>query len=186
MMKKSSAVAFSLVLTAAFAQSPNSNNGAAAFDQVVDRALAQETTLLKILRGEHPIAETYIQDMGPDPDFGAVPVDDHYFLGKLDLSRGVTTESFIPKSKAASGVGSLGAFSRLFAAQYLPRGFAQMLLIDGAQFDRAHYDFEFVKREFLGDVRTCVINVAPKKDAGAGRFTGRIWVEDREFNIVRF
>jgi hypothetical protein len=70
--------------------------------------------------------------------------------------------------------------------QYLPRGFAQMLLIDGRQFDRDHYDFEFVKREFLGDVRTYVIDVAPKKDAGAGRFFGRIWVEDREFNIVRF
>jgi hypothetical protein len=179
-MKKSYAIAFSLVLTAAFAQSPNEP---VTFDQVVDRAIAQETTLLKILRGEHPIAETYIQDMGPDPDFGAVPIADHYFLGKLDLSRGVNTESFIPKSKAASGVGSLGG---LFSAQYLPRGFAQMLLIDGAQFDRAHYDFEFVKREFLGDVRTDVINVAPKKDAGPGRFTGRIWVEDREFDIVRF
>src|SRR5580700_9698566 len=134
-MKKHSAIAFSLVLTAAFAQSPN-NSDAPAFDRLVDRAITQETTLLKILRGEHPVAETYIQDMGPDPDFGAVPIADHYFLGKLDLSRGVTTESFIPKSKAASGVGSLGAFSRLFAAQYLPRGFAQMLLIDGAQFDR--------------------------------------------------
>src|SRR5580700_9695530 len=114
MMKKSSAVAFSLVLTAAFAQSPNSNNAAAAFDQVVDRALFQETTLLKILRGEHPIAETYIQDLGPDPDFGAVPTADHYFLGKLDLSHGVNTDSFIPKSKEKTR--ALSAFSRLFSA----------------------------------------------------------------------
>ena len=43
-----------------------------------------------------------------------------------------------------------------------------------------------MKREFLGDVRTYVINVAPKKNAGSGRFMGRIWVEDRGFNIVRF
>jgi hypothetical protein len=182
-MKNYPAVAFSLMLTAAFAQSPNETS---AFDRVVDRAITQETTLLKILRGEHPVAETYIQDMGPDPDFGAVPTADHYFLGKLDLSRGVNTDSFIPKSKAAAGVKTLGVFSRLFSAQYFPRGFAQTLLIDGAQFDRAHYDFEFVKREFLGDVRTYVINVSPKKGAGSGRFTGRIWVEDREFNIVRF
>ena len=164
------------------------DNLPSAFDQVVDRAIFQETTLLKILRGEHPVAETYIQDMGPDPDFGAVPVTDHYFLGKLDLSHGVTTDSFMPKSNTVSGVKThtLGAFSHLFSVQYFPRGFAQTLLIDGAGFDRAHYDFEFVKREFLGDVRTYVINVAPKKNAGSGRFTGRIWVEDREFNIVRF
>jgi Peptidase family M48 len=35
-------------------------------------------------------------------------------------------------------------------------------------------------------VRTIVMNVNPKKEAGAGRFVGRIWVEDREFNIIRF
>jgi hypothetical protein len=68
----------------------------------------------------------------------------------------------------------------------VPRGFAQTLIIDGAEFDRAHYDFEFDHREFLGDVRTYVINVSPKKTAGRGRFIGRIWVEDKDFNIVRF
>jgi hypothetical protein len=182
-MKKYPAVVFFLLLTAAFAQSPHEGS---AFDQVVDRAITRESSLLKVLRGEHPVAETYIQDMGPDADFGAVPIADHYFLGKLDLSRGVTTDSFIPKAKALSRAKTLGAFSHFFPAQYFPRGFAQTLLIDGGQFDRAHYDFEFVKREFLGDVRTYVVNVSPKKDAGPGRFTGRIWVEDHEFNIVRF
>jgi len=154
------------------------------FDQVVDRAVFQENNLLKIIRGLHPVAETYIQDLAPDPDFGAAPSGDHYFLGKLDLSRGVNTDSFI--HKAHTGIGSLIPFSHLFSARFFPRGFAQTLLIDGAQFDRAHYDFEFVKREFLGDVRTYVINVNPKKNSGPGRFLGRIWVEDKEFNIVRF
>jgi hypothetical protein len=152
------------------------------FDEVVDRAIFQENNLLKILRGEHPIAETYIQDLGPDADFGSSPKADHYFLGKLDFSRGVTTDSFLPKGSAHS----LDAFTHLFAASYLPRGFAQTLIIDGAQFDRDHYDFAFDKREFLGDVRTYVIEVSPKKTAGRGRFIGRIWVEDKEFNIVRF
>jgi hypothetical protein len=154
------------------------------FDQVVDRAIFQENSLLKVVRGLHPMAETYIQDLVADTDFGAVPHNDHYFIGKLDLSRGVTTDSFIPKTH--SKLAALTAFSHLFSAQFFPRGFAQTLLIDGAQFDRAHYDFEFAKREFLGDVRTYVINVSPKKNAGAGRFLGRIWVEDKEFNIVRF
>ena len=48
-----------------------------------------------------------------------------------------------------------------------------------------HYDFRYVRREFLGDVRCLVFDVTPKKDAGKGRFLGRIWVEDQDFNIVR-
>lgn len=153
------------------------------FDHVVDYAIFQENTLLKILRGEHPLVETYIQDMGPDADFGAAPKTDHYFLGKLDLSKGVSTDSFVLKSKKNR---SASVFSHLFSIDYVPRGFAQTMLIDGGQFDRNHYTFEFVRREFLGDVRTYVINVSPKKEAGSGRFVGRIWVEDKKFNIVRF
>jgi hypothetical protein len=121
--------------------------------------------------------------MGPDADFGAAPKTDHYFLGKLDLSKGVSTDSFVMKSQKNR---STSVFGHLFSIQYVPRGFAQTILIDGGQFDRNHYTFEFVRREFLGDVRTYVINVAPKKDAGSGRFIGRIWVEDKKFNIVRF
>jgi hypothetical protein len=130
-------------------------NTPSTFDEVVDRAVLQESNLLKILRGEHPIAETYIQDLGPDADFGASPKADHYFLGKLDFSRGVTTDSFLPKGSAHS----LEAFTHLFAASYLPKGFAQTLIIDGTEFDRDHYDFTFDRREFLGDVRTYVIDV---------------------------
>lgn len=152
------------------------------FDDVVDRAIAQENNLLKILRGDHPLAETYIQEMGPDADFGSAPKTDHYFLDKLDFSRGVTTDSYTPNAKGRGP----DAFLHLFSANFLPRGFAQTLVIDGAEFDRDHYDFLFERREFLGDVRTYVINVSPKKTAGRGRFVGRIWVEDKEFNIVRF
>lgn len=174
-------LALAAVVAASFAQTSDSSG---AFNQVVDRAVFQENTLLKILRGEHPLGETYIQDLGADADFGAVPKDDHYFLGKLDFSHGVNTDTFTQKSKAKAN--ALSGFTHLFSTQYFPRGFAQTLLIDGAEFDRDHYDFEFVKREFLGDVRTIVIDVNPKKDAGSGRFVGRIWVEDHGYNIVRF
>jgi hypothetical protein len=172
-------VVFAVQLTPGFAEDRQPD-----FDQVVDRAISQDSALMKILHGERPVAETYIQDVAPDADFGTVPRTDHYFLGKLDFAHGVNTDSLIPQSKAKTR--AFEAFTRLFSMKYLPRGFAQMILIDGGQFDRAHYDFEFVKREFLGDVRTLVINVAPKKSAGSGRFVGRIWVEDRDFNVVRF
>ena len=152
------------------------------FEQVVDRAIFQENKLLAALRTKHPIAETYIQDLSKDADFGSVPKVDHYFLGKVDLSHGVNTDSFIPKGREKTG----GFFASLFSVKYLPRGFAQMMLIDDGAFDRDHYSFEYVRREYLGDVRTYVISVMPKKDAGRGRFTGQIWVESSGFNIVRF
>lgn len=174
---------FAIVLTlAAAAGFAAKADDVRSFDGVVDRAIAQESYLLKVLAGDHPMAETYIQDLGNDADFGTTPKTDHYFLGKLDFSRGVTTDSFIPTGKAHA----LDAFTHLFSAKYFPRGFAQMLIIDGAEFDRAHYDFQFDRREFLGDVRTYVVNVLPKKTAGHGRFVGRIWIEDRDFHIVRF
>ena len=44
----------------------------------------------------------------------------------------------------------------------------------------------FVRRQFLGQVRTLVFDVRPKPGTGSGRFLGRIWIEDRNGNIVRF
>ena len=60
-----------------------------------------------------------------------------------------------------------------------------MIFADRNDFDRQHYDFHYARREFLGDVRCLVFDLTPKKDAGRGRFLGRIWVEDQDFNIVR-
>ena len=64
-------------------------------------------------------------------------------------------------------------------------GFSWMIFADREDFDRTHYGFKYVHREFLGDVRCLVFDVTPKKDAGKGRFLGRIWVEDQDYNIVR-
>ncbi|HEV8144833.1 MAG TPA: M48 family metalloprotease, partial [Bryobacteraceae bacterium] len=46
--------------------------------------------------------------------------------------------------------------------------------------------FEYVRREFLGEVRCLVFDVSPIQSAQAGRFVGRMWVEDRDYSIVRF
>jgi hypothetical protein len=53
-------------------------------------------------------------------------------------------------------------------------------------FQKKYYNFNFVRREFLGEVRCLVIDVQPKGDQPPGRFMGRIWVEDQDYNIVRF
>ena len=79
----------------------------------------------------------------------------------------------------------LGGFHKLYKVEYQPTGFSWMVYADRTDFDREHYDFSYVRREFLGDVRCLVFDVKPKPKAGRGRFLGRIWVEDKDFNIVR-
>ena len=153
-------------------------------DEALTRALSSETRLIAKLKTVQPVVETYIQQMKSDEDLGSIPKTDNYFLGKLDLSREVSQDSFIPAPGFLQR--SIGSFTKFFSPEFLPRGFAQMVLMDEDGFDRQHYTFQYVRREFLGDVRCLVFDVIPQKGAGKGRFLGRIWVEDRDFNIVRF
>jgi hypothetical protein len=64
-------------------------------------------------------------------------------------------------------------------------GFAQMVVLD-TDFQKRFYDFNFVRREFLGEVRCLVIDVQPRPTEKVARFKGRIWVDDQDYNIVRF
>ena len=61
-----------------------------------------------------------------------------------------------------------------------------MIYLDTTSFDRQHYQFDYVGREFLGEVRCLVFDLTPLPKSGNGRFKGRIWVEDQGFTIVRF
>jgi hypothetical protein len=155
-----------------------------ALAQVIDRIITQENQLSKSLARYHPLVETYIQHVKPDRELGAVPEKDEYFLGKLNLAGGIDDHSLL--SAPGLPAKSLKFFNRFFSIRFLPSGFAQMALVDEAGFDRQHYDFEYVRREFLGEVRTLVFDVKPKKGSGAGRFVGRVWAEDQDYHIVRF
>src|SRR5437868_3620492 len=64
-------------------------------------------------------------------------------------------------------------------------GFAQMVVLD-TDFQKKYYKFTFVRREFLGEIRCLVIDVQPREGEKSVRFLGRIWVEDQDYNIVRF
>jgi len=61
-----------------------------------------------------------------------------------------------------------------------------MIYLDMNGFDRLHYKFDYVRREFLGEVRCLVFDVDPLTKSDKGRFVGRIWVEDQDYHIVRF
>jgi hypothetical protein len=162
-------------------------------DQVVDRVVLREKALVKFLEPRTPIVETYLQDLTQDPQMGPVPQNDHYFLGRMDLSDSIDREDYLAeKGKASKDTDDsmekrlLGGLTKMFKFQYQPLGFSWMIYADRNEFDRQHYEFRYARREFLGDVRCLVFDILPKKEAGGhGRFIGRIWVEDKDFNIVR-
>ena len=160
-------------------------------DQVVDRVVLREKDLIKFLSPRTPVVETYLQNLTQDPQLGPIPQDDHYFLGRMDFSASIDRSDYLQdeKKKKDKEEGMeqrlLGGFTKKFKFQYQPLGFSWMVFADRNEFDRQHYDFHYARREFLGDVRCLVFDLTPKKDAGRGRFVGRIWVEDQDFNIVR-
>jgi hypothetical protein len=155
-------------------------------EEVVKRIVDNENHMYGRMKEYSPLVETYIQNLKPDKELGATPAGDRYFLGKADFSKTVSLVSLTDTSsrgkKIFSGIGNF--FS--FAMQYLPDGFLQMIFIDTSGFDTQHYKFDYVRREFLGEVRCLVFDVTPLPKTGKGRFLGRIWVEDQDFNIVRF
>ncbi|GAC1509817.1 MAG: hypothetical protein NVS1B11_15400 [Terriglobales bacterium] len=157
---------------------------ATTMDEVVDRSIAREHALINMLSTRTPLVETYLQDLTPDQQLGSVPKGDHYFLGRMDLGEYVDRHDYMSKDESLRKT-LLGGVSRLFKLEYNPMGFSWMIFADREEFDRAHYNFKYIHREFLGDVRCLAFDVTPKKGAGNSRFEGRIWVEDQNYNIVR-
>jgi len=153
-------------------------------DQVVDRAIEREHALMEMLKTRTPLVETYLQDLKFEPRVGPAPVQDHYFLGRMDLSETLDRRDYLSKDTSFEKR-LLGGFNRLYSLEYKPMGFSWMIYADRNDFNRQTYDFKFEHREFLGDVRCMVFEVSAKKGTGNGRFHGRIWVEDQDYNIVR-
>lgn len=174
-----------LALPAAAQQEP-STAPASAVDQVIDRIIAAERATVDELRKYSPLIEAYVQEVQPDSQLGASPQRDHYFLGKAKLADGVV---YSRMNRTSGGwwsrtFGALNIFSR--RVEYLPAGFLQMVYVDPSSFSRERYEFHYVRREFLGEVRCLVFDVQPVKGAPRGSFIGRIWAEDQGFHIVRF
>ena len=83
------------------------------------------------------------------------------------MSEGTDDRTFTSPTTAGLGKRMLSKLKNVYSMRFLPLGFAQMVVLD-QDFQRRYYDFTFVRREFLGEVRCIVIDVAPKKDAPAG------------------
>src|SRR5258708_35153878 len=123
-----------------------------AMDQVVDRAIEREHALMEMLKTRTPLVETYLQNLKFDPQVGPAPVQDHYFLGRMDLSKSVDRRDYLSKG-ASFESHLLGGLTKLYKLEYEPMGFSWMIYADRDDFNRQIYDFKYVHREFLGDVR---------------------------------
>jgi hypothetical protein len=157
---------------------------------LVEKAIAQEKATVKAIQQHSPVVQTYIQNMRPDPKLYSVPESDQYMLGRVDFGKTFNSKGYETRSVSHGFFkGSLkyvSGLTKAFNLSYSSTGFMDMMFLDPVSFDQQHYDFAYVRREFLGSVRTVVFDVRPKPKTGAGRFFGRIWVEDQDGNVVRF
>src|SRR6202034_2259559 len=160
--------------------------------RLVQQAIAREKVVIKQIQKSTPVVQSYIQDLRADVKLYQVPVSDQYMIGRVDFGKAFTADEYsqVDRSGKSHGwfAGSFHFMSDLTKAFHLensPTGFMAMMFIDPTGFDQQHYEFSFVRREFLGTVKTWVFDVRPK-EKGTGRFFGRIWVEDEDGNVVRF
>ena len=161
---------------------------------LVEKAIAREKVVIKNIQERTPLVEIYLQNMKPDEKLYQVPTSDYYSLNRVDFHKTFGDKEYGSRAASKHGFfkGSAGAFNSIGKAlhlgggeQFSSTGFTQMMFLDPIGFDQQHYVFSYVRREFLGTVRTWEFDVQPKVK-GAGRFEGRVWIEDQDGNVVRF
>ena len=141
---------------------------------LVQKAIGREKVLIKEIQQRTPLVETYIQDTRPDVKLYEVPVDDQYMLSRVDFGKGFFDKGLRAaperkKPRRAFFKGSLLSITGLTKAlglekfTYNPNGFMEMMFIDPSGFDQQHYVFSYVRREFLGTVRTGSLTSIPRR-----------------------
>jgi hypothetical protein len=151
----------------------------------VDRVFSQEARVVENMSHYTPLVETYVQSLKSDPDFVQVPASDRYFLGRLAIDpNGMQDRAFKDNNRSFFMYGVLDRLNSFYKPRYRHMGFMQMVYLN-YNFDAEHYELKYLRRQFLGEVRTLVFDVVPKRRDNT-YFIGRIWVEDQDYNIVRF
>ena len=151
-------------------------------DDIVKRAARAESAIIGNVKWLKPIIEVYVQSVVPDESQAVTPSKDAYFLGRFNWHNGPRLQT-LSGGKDAPRVASTTGKKNVDA--YPPDAFAAMAVPDWDVLDAKHYTFVLVRREFLGDTRCFVVDVKPIRNPNDG-FSGRLWIEDRGYNIVRF
>ncbi len=163
---------------------------------LIDQSIVRERKVIDLLRERNPLCETYIQTLRPDPVYREVPTSDQHFLGRINVGKIIgdtpyqngprfgIKPSFLARFKPSEPY--FGGVATALHLEFSEQGFVQMLLMDSNSYDRQHYNFTFVRQDFLGTVQTAVFDVTPTTRNARGRFLGRIWIETTGGSVVRF
>jgi hypothetical protein len=174
-------------------------------DQAADRVFTREAQEVTQLKQYSPVMEIYIQDMNMEQG-RPVPNADHYYLGRAVFAQGVMQgegaaadarkdkkeekkekdEVRAEKIDKNHAPGMLGALAGAFPKESVQQGFMKLIYVDPLGFDRNRYHLDYVRREFLGEVRCLVFDAMAAQGMKGPHFQGRIWVEDHDYTIVRF
>lgn len=162
---------------------------------LIDKSVAREKEVLKVIKERAPLVETYIQNMKPDPALLQVPVSDQHFLNRVEFGKVIGNEGYSTSPNAGKSKGvfgffknSLGAITHLSDALHLEfraDGFVRMLVLESNDYNRQTYNFVFVRNDFVGSVPAMAFDITPVKER-PGRFRGRIWIERNGGNVIRF
>jgi hypothetical protein len=146
--------------------SAQTTTAAASFDQVIDRAVVREHFFIAQMKQLHPLVKPTSRisrriRISTPPFRLATCTSLAVWMVTARRRRAFT-------SPTTGGLGRrmLNKLSNVYTMKFLPLGFAQMVVLR-RDFSAQFYDFTFVRREFLGEVRCIVMDVAPKKTEGA-------------------
>jgi hypothetical protein len=139
---------------------------------LIDKAIAREKEVIKVVKERAPLVETYIQNMKPDPLLLQVPESDEHHLARVDFGKVINDDAYkdykgnfeAKKSKLSffkNSFSALGGISSSLRLTFHESGFVQMVLMDSNGFDREHYAFTFIRNDFLGNIPTAVFDVSP-------------------------
>ena len=148
---------------------------------VIAFGLRAEGALSSGLREAAPLSEIYVQRLIPAGKLGFVIDSDRYLLGRFKWGEKPVMENLL-NYPADSGDNDIQKSTN---DQQLLDGLIQVMVPDWKQLGPERYEYKFVGPTFLGAVRCLVYDVKPLNPEGDG-FTGRIYLEDKSWNIVRF
>ncbi len=122
------------------------------------------------LRKTNPMFEAYLQKVVSRGKRGDALISDRYYLGRVKFAPEPTLEGLLDPEENAD-------------YQELLDGFASLMLPDWTSLAAGRYKYEFVERTFFGAVRVVVFDVKP---LGGDGFSGKLFFEDKSWNLVRF
>ncbi|HVZ23377.1 MAG TPA: M48 family metalloprotease [Vicinamibacterales bacterium] len=175
-------LSLALMASTAHAQkvADTAGHGQLTADDIVDRMGKAERAVLDRVKTYQPLMETYMQNLAPDEARGWVAIDDNYVLGRFDYRDTPTLRPLGRREQKKLIARILGS-----NPPALGDALATMVTPDWRLLERKRYRFKYVRREFLGEARCFVFDVKPIRDGKDG-FVGRIWIEDRDYALVRF